>query len=144
MAVQSGLKKTLQTIWIDPGLFAQVKVYDNTTGARTLVATLPMTEVETGVYEATFTPNANTSYCTTARVYTDGTYATRDTNYAPAGEDFEGINFAAGGGGSVIVVQGELVATVQPAQPLVALLTPSHALVALITPVPQLVALASC
>jgi hypothetical protein len=94
MSVQAGLRKTLRTIWIDTGLHAQVKIYDNTAGTMVLLQSIAMTEVDAGDYIASFVPAAGVSYVTRARVYTDGTFATPDLNYAPGGEEFQCVDSA--------------------------------------------------
>jgi|SRR6185312_15466077 len=91
MSVQAGLRVTIQTIWIDSGLASRsrAQVFDNTAGAMTLVSSLAVSEVLTGIYQATFIPVAGVSYVTASRVYTDGTFTTPDTNYAPGGSAFQ-------------------------------------------------------
>lgn len=87
----SAARKTVATAWIDPGLFAQAKVYDNSTGTPALLFSLAMAEQSAGVYVASFLPTVGVSYLVVKRVFTDGTYATADVNYAPSVEDFSAV-----------------------------------------------------
>lgn len=92
----SVLRKSFYTNWIDSGLFPQVLIEDNTTGTPVTVSTLNMSEHKPGCYLASFIPTNATSYISTARVYTDGTYSVVDTNYAASISDFLGIDTSGG------------------------------------------------
>lgn len=112
MSVQSGLRVTTITTWNDTGLFARADLYDNTTGTPVLLTTIPMTEFLTGTYQASFIPVAGKDYAVVKRVFTDGTYATVDTNYSGTSESFQCIDFAMAGAGVVATpVSGSVVIT---------------------------------
>lgn len=69
-------------------LFVALKVYDVTAGFPGTIVGSPilMTEYDDGAYGAEFTGIAGKNYVTSKAVYTDGTYATRDSAY-PSGSD---------------------------------------------------------
>lgn len=61
-------------------------VYDVSSGSAVLLDTVPMVATELGVYVGVYTGTASKTYLVIAAVYTDDTYVTPDTDYAPWAE----------------------------------------------------------
>lgn len=80
-------------VTLDAGLsFVALKVYDVTASyPGTLVATTAMVEYDDAAYGASFSGVANKSYVVSKAKYTDGTYTTRDTNYASGSDSIQVI-----------------------------------------------------
>lgn len=114
MAVQSGLRKGLETTWGDTGLFARAAIYDITSGVPALVTNVIMGEVVPGQYIASFVPVEGVSYYVSKRVFTDGTYTVLDDGFPGSSEEFQCVDFysaASSSGDSVIA--GEIVGIVE-------------------------------
>lgn len=81
-------------------LFVAMKVFDVTAGLPGSIvgAAIPMVEFDTGNYAARFTGVAGKLYAISKAVYTDGTYATRDSNYAPGSDALQVISSLGGSG----------------------------------------------
>lgn len=69
-------------------LFVQASIYDVTTGTPSLVSTVAMTDTAFGVYSGDFSGQSGKVYLVIALVYTDGTYSTIDTTYAPWADSY--------------------------------------------------------
>lgn len=81
-------------VTFDPGLsFVAARIYDDSGGSPVLVATTPMTEVDSGTYRCKFTGMPNKNYIVKKGVFTDGTYAVYNTNYSWGSESFVCIAF---------------------------------------------------
>lgn len=65
------------------GLFIQATVYDVSTGTPNVVAHLTLAEIQNGFYSASYPGVSTKTYLVITLVYTDNTYSTIDTNYAP-------------------------------------------------------------
>ena len=72
--------------------YVAIKIYDLSSGTASLVTTVGMTHVFNGTYWAAYTfPNssAGKNFLIQKSVYTDGTFATVDSSYAPGSEIVE-------------------------------------------------------
>ncbi len=67
------------------GLDVAAKIYDMSTGTAVLVTTETLDHVINGTYVTNYVFNDSKPYLVNIMVYTDGTYATPDENYAPIG-----------------------------------------------------------
>lgn len=70
-------------------LFVAALVYDVTTGTPVFEERVDMVHTAYGSYVGTFEGVAGHTYLTIAAVYTDGTFTTADTNYAPASNEVQ-------------------------------------------------------
>ncbi len=68
------------------GLSVAAKIYDITSGAPVLVSTVTMVHVVNGSYKGQYSLTVGKIYLLNRMVYTDGTFATPSTNYAPASQ----------------------------------------------------------
>lgn len=71
------------------GLFIQTSIYDASGVTPTFIQNTPMVLVALGVYLAMYIATADKAYNFISAVYTDGTYATVDTNWSPVSEDMD-------------------------------------------------------
>lgn len=67
---------------LNTGLFVRASVYD-VSGAPSLLGTVNLSHVASGVYSGSYTASAGVVYLVISLVYTDGTYSTVDTTRAP-------------------------------------------------------------
>lgn len=70
------------------GLSVAGSIYDLTTGAAVLQSLVGMTHVALGVYLGSFVSVGGHTYQVVEAVYTDGTYATPNTDYSPGSDTF--------------------------------------------------------
>lgn len=68
---------------LDNSLFVRATIFDISDGSATQVDTVDLDFTAIGTYSGSFTPDPGKTYLVVALVYTDGTYATVDDNYAP-------------------------------------------------------------
>lgn len=81
---------TFSTIDATSSWDVAAKVYDVTTGTPVLVSTVTLSPtIVSGVYVGAFTPAADKAYFVITGVFTDGTFATPDTDYSPDSANFE-------------------------------------------------------
>ena len=77
-------------------LFVRANIYDISSGSAILLGFVNMTERIAGVYSALYTGASTKTYLAIATVYTDGTYATVDTNFAPGAEIYKSLDAPSG------------------------------------------------
>lgn len=72
------------------GLSVGGLLYDVTSGTPSQVGSvIQMSMLESGVYEGVFTPTAGRSYLIITVVYTDNTFTTIDTTWAPGADNYD-------------------------------------------------------
>lgn len=124
----SGILSPFEVTFGDPSLFVRAAIYDMSSGTPVFISNAVMSEVTTGTYVGTFTPANNTTYLIVKRVFTDGTYATVDTNYSPSSESAQSktLSSSSSSGGSncglvVTLESSELVVSLEEGQLVVSL-----------------------
>lgn len=68
---------------LDNSLFVRATIFDISDGLATEVDTVDLDFTAIGTYSGSYTAASGKTYLVVALVYTDGTYATVDDNYAP-------------------------------------------------------------
>lgn len=73
-------------------LFVAASIYNVSTGTPVFVSKVPMDLLQNGYYCGDYEALFSENYLVISLVYTDGTYDTIDTNYAPSAECFKETN----------------------------------------------------
>ncbi len=76
----------------DDGLFVRASIYDVTSGTPVFNSTVDMVDIEFGYYFGNFTGDSAHAYLIICLCYTDGTYATVDTDHAPESDVYKASN----------------------------------------------------
>jgi len=84
--VPSGIPLAFEVTYDAADLDVGLKVYDVSGVSPVLVDTSAMDHVDGGTYLGFFTPAANKTYLIRKSVYTDGSFATMDSDYSPGSE----------------------------------------------------------
>lgn len=89
--VQSSIRFSFNYVdaFQESNLFVAALIYDVTSGTPVFNSKVAMTHAAFGVYTGSFFGAPNASYLVISAVYTDGTYTTPDTNYAPESDEFQ-------------------------------------------------------
>lgn len=96
----AGVNLTFEVTFDLPNLNVAMSVYDTSGGSATLVSgPAAMLDVVGNTYYGKFLPTQGHTYVIYKAVYTDGTFATADPNYAAGTESIIAENISGGGGG---------------------------------------------
>jgi hypothetical protein len=111
--VQATVPTPFEVSFGNTGLFVRATVFSMSTGSPVVIATVNMVETPStpGSYGAVYTFAAVGPYMVTKRVYTDGTYSTLSTFFAPGSEAFNAILLtnSGGGGGTGCIITASVV-----------------------------------
>lgn len=117
--VPAAVPLTFEVTFDSPSLNVAMSVFDTTAGSPVLVqGPTAMTNLVSNTYFGKFTGTVDHTYVIFKAVYTDGTFATLNTDYAAGSESIiaEVIGGGSGGGGSS---GGSVIGFVQPNQTII-------------------------
>lgn len=105
--VPYNVELTFEVTFSNPSLHVGMSVYDTTGSSPSLVqGPTAMGDLVANTYYGKFTPSMNKSYVIFKAVYTDGTLATLNTNYAQGSESIYAGASSGGGTSAGCAVTG--------------------------------------